>query len=120
MHHSMSNDNSQTKVQNDFNSAIKWWERKRLWYNLVTLAGGLLVVLVRSELPNGISPYSEFYLIFFWLFGANIFYTFGWAIEAIFAYYLRTPYFGKDLRLLLFICGTIFSFIWMFILTRSL
>ncbi|WGD33934.1 hypothetical protein [Olleya sp. YS] len=116
----MDNSNIQDKPEDGFNSAIKWWERKRLWYNLITLVGGLLVVLLRGDVPNGISSYSDFYMILFWLFGANIFFTCGWGIEALSVYYLKTKYFGNGLRTLLFVLGSVFSFFWMFILTRSI
>jgi hypothetical protein len=116
----MDKSNSQSKVLNDFNSAIKWWERKRLWYNIVALAGGIIVILLRGEVPNGISSYSDFYIIFYWLFGANILYTCGWGFEALCVYYFKTKYFGERFRMLLFVFGTIFSFFWIFILTRSI
>ena len=107
-------------TKRDFYSAIRWWESKRLWYSLITIAGSLLIILLRGEVPNGISNYSDFYILFYWLIGANIFYTSGWGIEALSVYYLKTEYFKNGFRKLLFVIGTVFSFIWMFLLTRSI
>lgn len=59
--------------------SFRWWEKKRLIYNLIAVFGGLLVFFLRSGVPNGRSP-NEFYQIHpylflgIMLFGANIFY----------------------------------------------
>lgn len=105
---------------NGFNSAIKWWERKRVFYNVVTFLGGLIVIFLRGEVPNGISSYTDFGIIFFWLFGANIFYTCGWAFEAMLNYYFKIPFWNNNVRRVLFFLGLVFSFIWMFLLTREI
>nr|WP_321225515.1 hypothetical protein [uncultured Psychroserpens sp.] len=107
------------QVHNNFSTAIKWWERKRLIYNIITLIGGLLVIFIRGDVPNGISPYSDFTIILFWLFGANIFYTCGWAFEALLNYYFKTSFFGNNIRNALFVLGAVFSFMWMFFFSKS-
>ena len=107
-------------LQNDFNTAITWWERKRLVYNIITLFGALLVIFGRGEVPNGISSYKDFVIVFYWLFGANVFYTFGWGFEAILNYYFKTPFFGKTTRTLCFFLGAFFSLVWMFILASQI
>ena len=103
----------------DFNDAIQWWEEKRLIYNGITLLGGILVVFLRSEVPNGISYYNNFWIILFLLFGANIFYTIGWAFEALLNYYCNVSFFNNSIRKLFFFFGTVFSFIWMFVLASG-
>jgi len=105
---------------NDFNYAIKWWERKRIWYNFIALIGGLIGLIGKGDVPNGISPHDESYLILFWLFGANIFYSGGWGIEALSVYHFKTKYFGNEFRLALFILGSLLSFVWMFLLSRPI
>ena len=71
-------------------------------------------------MPNGISSYEEFGIILFWLFGANIFFTGGWVFEALLNYYFKASFFKKTTRQLLFILGTIFSVIWMFMLASEI
>tara|TARA_R110000850_G_scaffold173492_1_gene299155 strand:+ start:1570 stop:1902 length:333 start_codon:yes stop_codon:yes gene_type:complete len=100
--------------------AIRWWERKRLIYNAFPLLGGLLVPLLRSDVPNGISTLSPFLIILFFLFGANILYTFGWASEVLLNYYFKLPFWGKGLRRVLFVLGCLFSFYWMFVVSRPI
>ncbi len=100
--------------------SIRWWERKRLLYNAFPLLGGLFVPLLRSGVPNGISTLSPFLIILFFLFGANIFYTLGWASEVLLNYYFKLPFWGKGLRRVLFVSGSLFSFYWMFILIREI
>jgi len=75
---------------------------------------------MRSDVPNGISPYNDYIIILFWLFGANIFYTFGWALEFLLNYYLKLSFWKHDTRRIFFVLGTIFSFIWMFLLTSGI
>jgi len=88
-------------------------------YTIITILGGLLVVFVRSELPNGLSPFSNYAIILFYVFGANIFYTCGWGLEALLNYYFKIPFWGTKTRQTFFVLGTLFSFVWMFLLTRD-
>lgn len=99
---------------------IRWWERKRLLYNAFPLIGGLLVPLLRSEVPNGVSNLSEFLVLPIFIFGANLFYTFGWASEVLLNYYFKLPSWGKGLRRVLFVLGCLFSFYWMFVALRQI
>ncbi|WP_114904989.1 hypothetical protein [Kordia sp. SMS9] len=75
---------------------------------------------MRSDVPNGISPYENYSILLFWLFGANIFYTFGWALEALLNYYFKVPFWKNDTRRIFFVLGTVFSFVWMFLLTSQI
>jgi hypothetical protein len=104
--------------------SVRWWEKKRLVYNLITLFGGLLVFVLRSGVPNGLSP-NEFYHMHPYLFlgvmllGANIFYCFGWGSEVLLNHYFKLTFFSKGLRMFLYIGGSLFSFGWMFGLIRD-
>lgn len=114
-------DSTENKVEssNNISNAIKWWERKRLMYTLITLSGGLLVLLIRSGVPNGVGPISPIGELIFWIVVANIFYTCGWGFEVLFNYYFKFN-FGNPIRLSLFIVGTVFSFISMFYMASGL
>jgi hypothetical protein len=115
-------ENIENEINNtkEIQTSIKWWETKRLLYNLVTLAGGLLVLLIRSGVPNGIGTYNPVGDLLFWLFVSNIFYTCGWGLEILLNYYLKIRFFKNAIRTVLFTIGCIFSFCLMFIMTREL
>ena len=104
--------------------SVRWWEKKRLVYNLITLSGGLLVFFLSSQVPNGLSP-NDFYQIHpylflgIMLFGANLFYCCSWGAEVLLNYYFKLPFFSKTLRLFFFIGSSLFSFCWIFILIRD-
>ena len=107
-------------TSNEIQTSVKWWERKRFIYNVIALVGGLLVLLIRSAVPNGIGLNNPFFDMVFWLFIANIFYTCGWGSEILLNYYFKLPFFGNKIRLVLFIIGCIISFSFMFLVTREL
>jgi len=97
--------------------SVKCWEKKRFFYNLITVFGGLLVFFLGSEVPNELSP-NGFYeihpylLLGIMLCGANILYCCGWGLEILLNHHFRMPFFSKGLRLFIFIGGSIFSFGW--------
>ena len=115
-------DSTENKVEssNEISNAIKWWERKRVIYTLITLAGGLLVLLIRSGVPNGIGPNNPLGDLIFWLVVTNIFYTCGWGSEILFNYYFKFNFYGNKIRLTLFIIGSVISFCSMFYMARGL
>lgn len=105
--------------ENNFEKTLTCWESKRLIYNIVTLSGGLIAMFLRGDVPNGIRSYEGFIMMFFWLFGANIFYTFGWVLEVLSKYYFKSSFFKNRTRQIFFVLGTIFSFLWMFMLSSE-
>jgi hypothetical protein len=100
--------------------AIKWWERKRIIYNIITILGGFLGILFRSEVPNVLRSYNPIFELAFLLFGANVFYTCAWGSEFLLNYYFKLRFWEDRIRLILFILGCFFSFCWIFFLTRDL
>lgn len=107
------------KSSYDLFEAVKWWEKKRLIYNLTALAGGLLVVLLRSMVMEGDISVDTFLNLAVWLFGANIFYTGGWAIEVLLHYYFKVRFWPVGVRWGAFVLGSLFSVAWMFMLIRE-
>lgn len=112
--------NTENDIINNYKQSIHFWESKRMLYNLITISGGGCVIFLRGFIPNGISSYCHFSILFYWLFGANIIYTFGWVLEMLLNYYFKIKFWGTKIRLTLFILGSIFSFIWIFLLTREI
>ncbi len=71
----------------DLIETIKWWEKKRLIYTIITALGGLFVILIKDEVPNSYSSTADFGAFLILLFGANIFYTMSWSSELLLNYY---------------------------------
>ena len=111
----MYNIENEINYTKEIHLSIKWWKKKRLIYNSVTLSGGLLVLLIRSGVPNGIGSYNPIDDLLFWLCVSNVFYSCGWGLEILLNYYLK-----NTTRTILFAIGCIFSFCCMFIMTRNL
>jgi hypothetical protein len=103
--------------------AVQWWETpiKRFLYNLVTIIGGGLVLIIRSEMlykgfSNSMYPMNPYVTLLFLVFGANFFYCAGWVLEILLDHYFKIKCISSIIRWLLFLGGSVFSFIWMFLL----
>lgn len=88
---------------------IKWWESKRLSYNLILIVVEIMVLVAnwRGTLNMGI-PLAIFYCILYNSV-ANAFYTIGWGIELWIKYYFPSFNLGKNTRLFLLIAGIFLS-----------
>jgi len=100
--------------------SLQWWESKRKWYALI-----ILVTVVSCEVinyinqrliiePDGLYSFSilgAIITVLVWTFGANLFYTLGFGIEAVFTHYLK-----REIPLLFrgfaFLAGLVFSILW--------
>lgn len=58
---------------------LKWWEKKRILYNLIIGITGLFILFATNLPHQGV--FFLFPLAFLYGLGANLFYTFGWIIE---------------------------------------
>ena len=67
--------------------AILWWELRRIWFNLVLLAAGLvslvLIFLVLSWIPSATDGVQSVFAIFMYVVSANVIYTLGWISELL-------------------------------------
>lgn len=81
---------------------FKWWERKRLYFNILVGLAGLLTIIFCANTFGVI----EIFGCLFWGIVANIFYSFGFTLEIANIYYLkgRIPY--AKIKLGLFVIGT--------------
>ena len=93
---------------------VSWWERKRKLYNVLLIL--LCVYIVYDDYYTNYRPEEyydvsgEVFIILFWLFGANIFYTAGAGLELAFKHYGIQTSIG--LRWVLFGMGLLFSLVW--------
>ncbi len=84
-------------------NALKWWEKKRLLFNVIVGCFGLFAILF----PNGF----DFDLIviigsLMWGFVANALYTAGFLLESFAIHYMKSNEGLKKLRWLFFTLGT--------------
>ena len=92
-----------------FRETLRWWERRRIWYNLVVVA--MQVIMIWSfwdaVVFTGLNRAIIISIIF--LFMANISFCLGWGIEFLIAFYWKSKKSRPPLRRTLFILGTVFS-----------
>lgn len=93
-------------------SALSWWEKKRIWFNVFVGASGLTAIALYA------SSFSTGDLIGLVLYGLllNVCYSLGFLLEAFNQYYLKQKIDIEKLRLPFLIVGTLFStvitFVW--------
>jgi len=76
---------------------VKWWERRRLFYNVavgVTGLGTLAAAALASVISRGQIQGPPWQLPFVYGIAANIFYTFGWVIELVVERWMKRPIYG--------------------------
>jgi len=86
-------------------SAIKWWEERRLWFNIaVGLCGVLGIILFAPYLGM-----VDFINVFFYAVFVNAAYCAGFILEALNLHYLKGRFPLENYRMVLFVLGTLFS-----------
>jgi len=94
---------------NEYKEIIRWWERKRIIFNLVIIFVQVIIALDYWDgvLRWGISDVligSAFFLVI-----ANGFYTFGWAMEFLINHYFSRFKLKPIHRWIILILGLAFS-----------
>ena len=90
---------------------IRWWEQRRIFYNLVMFVAGcctilfalLLKEIVFNDLFNVLPPVLIFAL------SANLFYTLGWVVEIACKKFMQDKEIVQKAGPVLFIAGISFS-----------
>jgi hypothetical protein len=95
---------------NQIYTSIKWWEKKRLVFNLIIVGIEILVIWMfwRGAIQFGIGN-TIFWSIAYTI-TANIFFSIGWGTSVLIDYYglISLKNFEK-FRMFFFIVGTLFS-----------
>ena len=76
---------------------VRWWESRRLFYNIVvgtTGLGTLAVGALASVVSKGQIQGPPWQLPFVYGIAANIFFTFGWGIELVVERWMKRPIYG--------------------------
>lgn len=91
---------TQPTPDSDIVETIKWWERRRIFYNMGVILTGLFVVAAHW-LPFQNPLYSLLMMLLF-LICCNVFYSVGWGIEVLSRVYNGRETHFKQLRSWLF------------------
>jgi hypothetical protein len=95
----------------EFKLNIKWWESKRLIFNLVIISSGLISFYDGYSRSTFFWDFSDTVAIFRWIIFANISYSLGILLEIFDWYYLKNKLNVVKYRLILFSLGIVFSFL---------
>ena len=66
---------------------VHWWEKLRVIYNLFLLFAFIMLAVMMGE-STLIHWEKVIFLMLYWFFGANVFYTMSWASEILIIKYL--------------------------------
>ncbi len=83
--------------------AIKWWEKRRIWFNLSVGLAGLFIVLMQ---PFSLLLFDIIGIVAWGVF-ANILYSLGFLLEVFDRYYFKGKIKMFRFRLPLFIIGVL-------------
>ena len=95
--------------------SVKWWEKKRLLFNIILVLFTGFMALIKSELPNSWLNNWSLISALIWIFGANLVYCGSWGSELLWSHYLKRTPFWVEWRMFIFILGVLFSMMWTWI-----
>ncbi|MFT5820629.1 MAG: hypothetical protein ACI8ZM_001874 [Crocinitomix sp.] len=81
--------------------ALRWWEKKRITFNIVIGIAGMVSILLAGMQMY----YADFIGVVFWALFFNLCYSIGFLLEAFDAYYFKGKLQLFRFRLLFFIAG---------------
>ncbi len=87
-------------------SAFAWWEKRRLLYNVIVGAAGILAIVFFTGFTFINIPGIILYGII-----ANLFYSLGFLLEMIARYYFRSTINFSPRRRMIFWTGVLFSIV---------
>ncbi len=100
---------------------LRYWEKRRPYFNLVVLLIITIGWMVRSDVPNTKTSTETLVSAGIWIVGSNLCYCAGWGIELLFIYYFKrkktskSMWLSKDNRQIMFWLGLLVTIIWTFI-----
>ncbi len=101
----------------DLLKSLRWWEKKRVLYNLILLGIIIFIIFSRYDAFLYFGVYNGIIGSILFLLVANFFFCMGWILEILIYYYFKKGYqFIKTLRMFLFIIGISISIFQTFIM----
>ena len=90
---------------------IRWWERRRAFYNVIMLVAGLITIILAVSLgeisiPDTINVTPP---VLIFAISANLFYTLGWILEITCTKFISNKEILQKTGPVLFIAGTSLS-----------
>jgi Mn2+/Fe2+ NRAMP family transporter len=107
------------------NTAIRYWERRRIFYNLALIPPSLFAYMVMAGLAYVGDPHETHYgYVLFWFalsaLGANICYSFAYALEFLFGSDDPTSRWLRFGRTTAFVGGVVFAMLLAFVGGRNI
>jgi poly(A) polymerase Pap1 len=99
---------SSQSVSKELYESIKWWESRRIFYNIAVGIAGLIPIAILYDSILQIGFFNSIIGIVIYAILVNICYCFGWGIDILKSFYLENPSYGKS-KLTLLVLGVIFS-----------
>ena len=101
---------------------IRWWEQRRVYYNIVMLAAGALTIalavslgeILITDVVNALPP------IIIVALSANLFYTLGWVVEIACRKFITETELVQKAGPVLFIAGIVLSVLFTFAIDIAL
>jgi len=104
-----------------FFNAIKWWESKRLLYNVIIVSLVLGIMLFMWTGTQNFGLINATIGSFFYFIAANVFFSIGWGMEVLAKYYFKRNLFLERYRHFFLTLGVLFSvFVTMFMYVQTL
>lgn len=100
----LDNNLTNENISPGFEGAIRWWEKRRVLYNIVVCCCGIITILLAGKLD-----FFSIVMVFFYAIAANIAYCSGLMLEAWDYYYFGNRLNIRDYRLALYIVGVVGS-----------
>jgi len=102
--------------------AIRWWEQRRIYYNMIMFAAGTVTIILAlllheiifTDLINALPPVLIFAL------SANLFYTLGWVVEIACRKFVPQKELVQKAGPVLFIAGISLSILFTFAIDIAL
>jgi len=93
---------------------VKWWEKKRLYYNLALITIIIIGLILKLSVPNSFLSENYLLAVLIWMFGANILFCSGWGFEVLLMYFFKISL-KNNMRFLFFSGGLVISIVWTWI-----
>ena len=93
-------------TENNIKTQIKWWDKKRIWYNIIIAIISIGYIIKIAPESFGIFDVIG---ILIYVFGANLMFSIGILLELYDYVYLDDKIGFRKAKLLFFIIGTLIS-----------
>ncbi len=101
----LDNDSETKENKEILQNGIAWWERRRVWFNIIVAISGITTILWANKRIQ----IDEFIALIFYALFINLFYSTGFLLEAFDTFYFKGKIKIYQYRWGLYIIGTLGS-----------